>query len=699
MERKKVDIQILIEKGDFVLVSLAGFDVSAYQGLATMIRPIISVRRDAIHVPMFEKELGLCAENVWTALSSVKQKGLFANSSATNYTELLSYLGENRKTVYVICKNPQLREEIMRENTSRVRTIFCDLENDGQLFWSKGVFPRKDSSVTGKNSGPYESRNNSGNSYPQRREDNRRTPFVPKQRDYTIATTPTIQGIRRLTSAVQVSEGTILYDSANNAYRLVRKELRNNGAYTYSTNQPDVWAKIYDEGYNSSFFEDKVRRMLKNPIEVDGIIWPKDVLLDSSGVFRGFLTDSFSGQPLQTSVLKRDGQMQYFPNWTKSDICTLTLNILQKIKELHKHGVLFGCINPAAIRVVDQNKVFFCDTDDYQIEGYPTLSNNISFVAPENLEKRLYLATLDSENFSVAELVFMLLMTGKTPYLSGNSNIIETIKRMRFPFFVNDYDERNPSLRIMPSMWRYMWSHLSFGMKKAFCSTFQKNMPYNAPGKRLSAYKWYEIVEQYRNEVMNSSFSEDNVMYPTTFKKKEGDTFYRCSKCGKEHPKFFFDPEYFADYRVCNACMDMPSDKSYTCVDCGRTFIYKNRTALFHQRMKATNDDWKNQRHCPECKAKKEKCSRCGKMIPYYELNDGMCKDCRENTVYERRTCKDCGRSFSITYAEKKYFDSKGFSYPRKCETCRKNKNSGGNNNGSGSGSKRGGFFGGIFGF
>ena len=699
MERKKVDIQILIEKGDFVLVSLAGFDVSAYQGLATMIRPIISVRRDAVHVPMFEKERGLCAENVWTALSSVKQKGLFANSSATNYTELLSYLGENRKTVYVICKNPQLREEIIRENTSRVRTIFCDLENDGQLFWSQRVFPRKDSSATEKNNGPYESRSYSGNSYPQRRDDSRGTPFVPKQRDYTIAKEPTIQGIRRLTSAVQVSEGTILYDSANNAYTLVKKELRNNGAYTYSTNQPDAWAKIYDEGYNSSFFEDKVRRMLKNPIEVDGIIWPKDVLMDSSGVFRGFLMDSFSGQPLQTSVLKRDGQMQYFPNWTKLDICTLTLNILQKIKELHKRGVLLGCINPAAIRVVDQNKVFFCDTDDYQIEGYPTLSNNISFAAPENLEKRLYLATLDSENFSVAELVFMLLMTGKTPYLSGNSNIIETIKRMRFPFFVNDYDERNPSLRIMPSMWRYMWSHLSFGMKKAFCSTFQKNMPYNAPGKRLSVYKWYEIVEQYRNEVMSSSFSEDNVMYPTTFKKKEGDTFYRCSKCGKEHPKFFFDPEYFVDYRVCNACMDMPSDKSYTCVDCGRTFIYKNRTALFHQRMKATNDDWKNQRHCPECKAKKEKCSRCGKMIPYYELNDGMCKDCRENTVYERRTCKDCGRSFSITYAEKKYFDSKGFSYPRKCETCRKNRNSSGNNSGSGSGSKGGGFFGGIFGF
>lgn len=108
-------------------------------------------------------------------------------------------------------------------------------------------------------------------------------------------------------------------------------------------------------------------------------------MTDSDGVFRGFLINSFSGQPLQTSVLKRDGQMQYFPYWTKTDICTLTLTILQKIKELHKRGILLGCINPAAIRVVDQNTVFFCDTDDYQIEGYPTLSNNISFAARKTL--------------------------------------------------------------------------------------------------------------------------------------------------------------------------------------------------------------------------------------------------------------------------------------------------------------------------
>ena len=104
MERKKVDIQILLEKGDFIIVNLADFDVPDYQGLATLLRPIITVRKDAVHVPMFENEHKTCADNVWIALSSLKQKGVFASSGAKNYSELLAELGKNRSTVYVITK-------------------------------------------------------------------------------------------------------------------------------------------------------------------------------------------------------------------------------------------------------------------------------------------------------------------------------------------------------------------------------------------------------------------------------------------------------------------------------------------------------------------------------------------------------------------------------------------------------------------
>ena len=35
------------------------------------------------------------------------------------------------------------------------------------------------------------------------------------------------------------------------------------------------------------------------------------------------------------------------------------------------------------------------------------------------------------------------------------------------------------------------------------------------------------------------------------------------------------------------------------------------------------------------------------------------------------RQCKDCNKSFTISEGQQKWFKSKGFSYPVRCEECR----------------------------
>ena len=35
------------------------------------------------------------------------------------------------------------------------------------------------------------------------------------------------------------------------------------------------------------------------------------------------------------------------------------------------------------------------------------------------------------------------------------------------------------------------------------------------------------------------------------------------------------------------------------------------------------------------------------------------------------RQCKDCGKSFGINEGQQKWFKSKGFSFPVRCEACR----------------------------
>lgn len=37
-------------------------------------------------------------------------------------------------------------------------------------------------------------------------------------------------------------------------------------------------------------------------------------------------------------------------------------------------------------------------------------------------------------------------------------------------------------------------------------------------------------------------------------------------------------------------------------------------------------------------------------------------------------TCKDCGKEFTISEQEQKWYEEKGFQMPKRCPKCRKNK-------------------------
>ncbi len=44
------------------------------------------------------------------------------------------------------------------------------------------------------------------------------------------------------------------------------------------------------------------------------------------------------------------------------------------------------------------------------------------------------------------------------------------------------------------------------------------------------------------------------------------------------------------------------------------------------------------------------------------------------DTETEHRTCPDCGELFSLSPSEAAFYDSKGWGYPRRCETCRRSR-------------------------
>lgn len=483
--------------------------------------------------------------------------------------------------------------------------------------------------------------------------------------------------IRPLVPVRKLSTGDCVFDSKRQPVRLVDAKIHHPNAITFSTDKEGVWAKIFLPTALNTFLYEKTKRMLSQKIVFKGLCWPIDILTNEQGVFVGTLVPPSKGEPLQLAVFKQAKLQRYFPNWNKIDLCDLTLTILRIIQYLHSKNILLGCINPAAIRVASKDEVYFLDTDNYQIEGFPTLVYNTSFTPPELLGRKIYLCGKENENYAVAMIVFMLMMTGKTPYTLGHQTTVEeAIKKRQFPFPCGNVHGNHA----LPGMWRFMWSHLT-PLKELFYNTFQKGGKFDDPASRKSVDNWIVTIKYFRKELENPSDPESLKIYPKTFKRKKGEEFYQCKKCGIWHPKFYFDSRYFDTYRICNSCIDKRSDVSFTCKACNKTYYYTNRTALFHQMKKMNDSDWRDQKYCTDCKRKTVRCVDCHEEKPFYMINkEGRCRSCedtRKNKVWRIERCRDCGRSFNITVGDHEFYTLKGLSEPTRCKECRnKRKNS-----------------------
>ena len=576
-----------------------------------------------------------------------------------NFEEVFTAIANTgKKKIYLAVRNRKQYSEII-EAGKKARTFIdlCKLNEDGSIDrWSA----RKDEHNNSKN--------------------NADTNVNHREKPYVINKASEKIDVRRICVTNQVEVGSVIFDSVGKEYKLVEKVLSNNGAITYRTDVNGIWVKLYDNDSLNTFIESKINRMVKDPINIIGVCWPLGIAVDAQKNFRGYFMNEVVGEPLHLSVMKKAGIEKYFPNWDKINLCILVLTILDKIDRLHKKGILMGCINPAAIRVIDDSTVCFTDTDNYQVEGYPSFVYNISFTPPELLDKKIYLTNVDSENFAIAELVFMIMMTGKTPYAIGiNGDPKLEIKKMNFPYS-NRKVHGNAAL---PSMWRFMWSHLT-PYKEPFYETFQKEARYNKQGNRRGIGFWIKLTKDFKEDLETPVDRESLRIYPRTFKRSKNETFYRCRFCGVEHPRFYFNDQFFDEYQICNDCIGKQSNVSFDCVDCKKTYYYTNRTALFHKQKKEQDTSWKDQKHCRDCKRKTLNCSCCRKEVSYYQLRDGMCPDCNSNykkQVYERIQCKICGRTFDFTNGDREFYAKKGYSLPNKCTDCRNGGRQGVGNN------------------
>lgn len=158
-----------------------------------------------------------------------------------------------------------------------------------------------------------------------------------------------------------------------------------------------------------------------------------------------------------------------------------------------------GDLNPFNINVVNQNEIYFLDTDSFQIDNYPCPVGTIDFTAPEiqGVNFTSFLRKKEHEYYAVATLLFMLYLPGKHPYSrSGGGEKQENIKNHDFVFPLGDEDEQATP----KGQWEAIWYSLPYEIRKSFYNVFKN-------GERYPVAYWVKLLEAYLEELDSNAYS------------------------------------------------------------------------------------------------------------------------------------------------------------------------------------------------
>lgn len=439
----------------------------------------------------------------------------------------------------------------------------------------------------------------------------------------------------------EVSSNSRLFNEKKEPIQLFNELGKGGEGSVYSTNLSGIVAKIYKKDKITREKYEKLKLLISKPVTYEGICYPKNLLFNELGEFVGYTMPQAEGKELRhfLFVPKKVFEMRN-PDWTRKDLVELCLTILDKIEYLHKRNIILGDINPFNILVVSSTKVYFVDVDSYQVEGFPCPVGTDNYTAPEIQGKSYkdFLRTFGQEYFAVATLMFSILFLGKSPYSqTGGESNTDNIKGMDFPY---TFGKEERAENTPKGQWRFIWSNLPYQVKKAFYETFQKNQVHATEETRLNTSEWQKIFRRYYQDLVSGKLIQQdsiaNEIFPNRFKAFGGakDNLKECKLCHHTYLK------HTLNQGLCRSCLN--KGEEYECARCNKELVFTNYE----------------------------------KYVLSLSTPHKYCRDCNSfmKSAYLRLSCSTCGESFSLTYKDKEFYDSKEYDYPRRCIDCRKNR-------------------------
>lgn len=346
--------------------------------------------------------------------------------------------------------------------------------------------------------------------------------FIPK--DSPLPLTDRIPGITlKKGDACTIPVKTVDANGTMYKVRLLRVIAEGAEGLVFETSIRGKVVKVFKRESLTRLREKKVKALMGGHLFRRGICFPQAAVYNTSGDFVGYLMDESEGIELRR-LLTAKVMRRAHPAWTRRELLKLCNAVLDSFVYLHDHGILVGDVSTRNILVKDEHSVCFVDTDSYQIGNLPCTVGTPEFTAPE-LQGRGFsqvLRTKESENFSVAALMFEILMLGKAPYAAvGGGTPADNILSGEFAYGCD-------SARIPAGPWAIIWDHLYSKVRQLFIQTFSHGGTNYEPAARLDAFALKKPFRQYLNALdrMAKQDPEALAIFPRRMRSRQ------CKVCG-----------------------------------------------------------------------------------------------------------------------------------------------------------------------
>lgn len=406
------------------------------------------------------------------------------------------------------------------------------------------------------------------------------------------------------------------------------KQLGIGGEGTVYELSTSLAVKIYHQQMCDDKRYQKVRAMVSANPGIKEICWPIDMIYSEGHQFVGFTMPKINGNEYKTlnetvlQLSKESVRKKLMPKWDRLSLVKTCIAILNMFKQMKKHHIIMGDINPNNILVTYKNadnpKVAAVDADSMQFAGFPCPVGVKDYTSPE-IYKRLhtenpefgkFLRTDEDEQYALANLLFRILMLNISPY---NAKDVGSQDEARKNYNFSYRSESNTGADTPDGPYRMIWNNTLSAVKENFTNVFAHT------GKSVDTESWLEAFNTYQYSIEKDWYTKDllpNMYYDKDTPDENGETewfkYFNCESCGKPTnlpKKNYEDNEKYHFPELCPACRAQlfatrgTDLQTVICDKCGEPMMADKYRRMLHDNEKQNTGYTHYYPYiCPRCK-------------------------------------------------------------------------------------------------